>query len=485
MGPAIAKFLQAAISLAKKGVKETDILKAAKQEFGEVSDLLKIQIRRLFKNKDAPSIKNPEKKTGEVVPFKKDQASGIMQTEEASLLMKRLDEGVEALKKMKRPGMDLATGLTRTSVRKILEKNGIQVPDKADPIEVFATNFGADALMDVKNVAEEMLELEQMGKVTKSIDEVLEQEGMFDIKINKDAPQGMSQDELRQIKKEVDREKMLKDFDPTDREPNAMGGMNRINFRIGSLPKGIQALVGLINKKFGKGAVKTADEIDRPKNVQAFEDFETRNPNPKRELTDDEIEDFALEVGELDAYDFDGTVGSRDRILKERKDEYDYMYDQYKMGKLDPEPGDKSEARMNLLRKRAEEMEMSGDKRLLNPDEMDELAELEATYLNNVDEAYGVDTAMRKELNEMKKLGANKLAERFELKQRFPGLDDALIDKILVDDNPQRKAEVLATIEESYKMLEKGMDPGDIIDTFKNTSRRKNAQGGLNYLMGM
>ena len=47
-------------------------------------------------------------------------------------------------------------------------------------------------------------------------------------------------------------------------------------------------------------------------------------------------------------------------------------------------------------------MEATGDKRLLTPDEMDELAELEATYLNNVDEAYGVDTAMRKELNEMK-----------------------------------------------------------------------------------
>ena len=279
MGPAIAKFLQAAISLAKKGVKETDILKAAKQEFGEVSDLLKIQIRRLYKNKDAPSIKNPEKKTGEVVPFKKDQASGIMSAEEASPLMKRLDEGVEILKKMKRPGMDLATGLTRTSVRRILEKNGIQVPDKADPIEVFATNFGADALMDVKNVAEEMLELEQMGKVTKSIDEVLEQEGLLNLKINKDAPQGMSQDELRQIKKEVDREKMLKDFDPTDREPNAMGGMNRINYAIGSLPKGIQALVKGINKKFGKGAMKTADEIDQPEKTtqQLISEFESRN----------------------------------------------------------------------------------------------------------------------------------------------------------------------------------------------------------------
>ena len=276
----IFKFLQSLTRLASKGdIKIDDAYKFAKQEFGEVSDLLKLQINKIFKQSKAPSIKKPEKKSSEVVPIKKDQASGIMSTEEASPLMKRLDEGVETLKKMKRPGMDLATGLTRTSVRKILEKNGIQVPDKADPIEVFATNFGADALMDVKNVAEEMLELEQMGKVTKSIDEVLEQEGMFDIKINKDAPQGMSQDELRQIKKEVDQEKMFKDFDPTDREPNAIGGMNRTSYAIGSLPKGIQALVKGINKKFGKGAVKTADEIDQPEKTtqQAISEFESRN----------------------------------------------------------------------------------------------------------------------------------------------------------------------------------------------------------------
>ena len=49
----------------------------------------------------------------------------------------------------------------------------------------FCKEFGADALMDVKNVAEELLKLQRMGKATKSIDEILEQEGMFDIKINK------------------------------------------------------------------------------------------------------------------------------------------------------------------------------------------------------------------------------------------------------------------------------------------------------------
>ena len=342
MGPAIAKFLQAAASLAKKGVKEADILEFAKREFGEVSDLLKIQVRRIFKNKDAPSIKNPEKKTGEVVPFKKDQASGIMQTEEASPLMKRLGEGVEILKGMKKPGMDPTVALTRTLARSILNKKGIQIPERVDPIEVLAENFGADVLMDTKNVAEELLELQSMGKGTKGIDEILQQEGMFDIPINRDAPKGISQDELRRIKKEVDQEKMFEDFDPTDREPNAEGGINtlmasddmnerlleklyedfldqglspeeakqaaeeafreraayggmmRNNFAIGSLPKGIQSLVKMINKKFGKGTMKTADEIDQPeKNTQQLiSEFEAREKanNKMDAIVKDQIE---------------------------------------------------------------------------------------------------------------------------------------------------------------------------------------------------
>ena len=37
--------------------------------------------------------------------------------------------------------------------------------------------------------------------------------------------------------------------------------------------------------------------------------------------------------------------------------------------------------------------------------------------------------------------------ERTALKQKYPGLTDELLNKILVDDNPQRKAEVLATMD--------------------------------------
>ena len=44
-------------------------------------------------------------------------------------------------------------------------------------------------------------------------------------------------------------------------------------------------------------------------------------------------------------------VGSANKIRKEAKDYQDYMYGQYKMGKLDPVAGDKSPARKRFLEK--------------------------------------------------------------------------------------------------------------------------------------
>jgi hypothetical protein len=228
----IIRFLASLRSLANSGViKSVDqAMDFAKREFGEVNDLLKRQIEQVFKQPKAPkpgeggitSIKNPPKKE---IPS---QAPGT------SPVMQRLEKGIETLKEMKQPGMDLATGLTRTAARKILDRAGIKVPEKADAIDIFVKEFGADPLMDVKNVAEEMIELERMGKSVKSMDEILEQEGMFNIKRNPDAPKGMSDEELEQIKKQVDQEKMLKDFDPTDRTENSEGGINRAMYAFGS-----------------------------------------------------------------------------------------------------------------------------------------------------------------------------------------------------------------------------------------------------------
>ena len=82
------------------------------------------------------------------------------------------------------------------------------------------------------------------------------------------------------------------------------------------------------------------------------------------------------------------------------------------------------------------------------------------------------------ETDNLKAMGAPKLAERFELKQKYPGISEDLITKIVEDTNPQRKAEVLASIDEAFRMMEKGKGADEIVSIMKNTTRTKQATGG-------
>ena len=70
--------------------------------------------------------------------------------------------------------------------------------------------------------------------------------------------------------------------------------------------------------------------------------------------------------------------------------------------------------------------------------------------------------------------------ERTALKQKYPGVTDDLIEKILVDDNPQRKAEVLATMDEYLKLREVGKSEEEafkiVVDSFQKPT--KHAEGG-------
>ena len=97
-----------------------------------------------------------------------------------------------------------------------------------------------------------------------------------------------------------------------------------------------------------------------------------KKENLKRQLTDDEIQILDEDVGGLEYYnDFDGTVESANKIRKDRADYIADMELEYKKGKLDPGPGEKG--REKFLRKKFEEMEASGDKRLMTRDEIEEL----------------------------------------------------------------------------------------------------------------
>ena len=70
------------------------------------------------------------------------------------------------------------------------------------------------------------------------------------------------------------------------------------------------------------------------------------------------------------------------------------------------------------------------------------------------------------------------------LKLEFPGITDDMINNILADTNPQRIAEVKATMKEALKMLEKGKGSDEIINIFKKTPKTKHASGGLAGMLG-
>jgi len=259
----------------------------------------------------------------------------------------------------------------------------------------------------------------------------------------------------------------------------AAGG--RVGMFRGGVPKGLEAALRAIMRKFGDDAITTADKAPQPGKTTQEEimDFNARNPNPNRQMTDEEITEFADEFG-LDPseeyYNWDGTLADARRLLKESEDETKYMYQQYKAGRLDPKSGEKG--RKEFLQKKLDEAELSGESKLITRDEIDELDELNKTdpFSKNFD--FEGEVALQTELAQLKEMGAGKLAERFELKQKYPGITDDLLDKILIDDNPQRKAELLATLDEVFTMMRKGKGPDEILSMFKNINRTKQADGG-------
>jgi len=490
---ALQKFLQSLNSLRKQGLIKTvdEAVAFAKQEFGEVNDLFKRQIEQVFKGttpKAPPpggggitSIKNaPKKET-------LDQESGIsFSIPERGII--RQNASIEEITDMiknnpyrPKKGLDPVEGMTRTAARVVLDRYGIKVPERVDPIEAFEENFGGDALMDLKNVGEELLEKETRGKITESMGEFLESRGMFNLKVNKDAPKGMTDDELikkltddvdeaygvtpdmkrklnrEEVKKEamekygfteeefenimntefdekildeLDGEDILSKFDPKGRKPSAIGGIQRVGYRYGA---------GKSLIKFLKGKENLIKKIK-----QAVDDIFTTGDS--KYDADVAVDTMFEELG-VDRDMFD---------QKEVLDAYGLAYD---------------ELRKPLLEKIKNKPTAFNQQKILD----------------DVDEAYGVTPDMKKELDAMTGMGAPKMAERFELKQRFPGIDDKLLTQIIDDPNPQNKAEAIATLDQAMELTKQGKDPDEIISVLEKikNSRKDNARGGLQYLMGM
>jgi hypothetical protein len=488
----ILKFLLSLRNLQKSGVIKSvdEAYDFAKREFGEINDLFKRQIEQVFKKgKPAPkpgeggitSIKNAPKKqesgivdqieaSGKRLEGAANRMSEIQKEIDAmykpkpdtSPLMDRLETSIETLKQMKQPGMDLTTGLTRTAARKILDRAGIQVPDKVDAIEVFVKEFGGESLIDVKNVAEEMIELERMGKSTKSMDEILEQSGLFDITRNPNARKGMSDEQLEQIKKEVDQDKMIKDFDPTDREPNSMGGINRTNFAIGGM-KVILAIINAIKKLKPMDAMKEMNEVVAKRGK--YKNLDDDEVKQIFDETNDHIFERDVPADEF-AVNFDDDIDISQGMID--LDEMNFT----KNAQAAKKAIDNASINTDLLKAK---LMKPGSKPIKQGDPI--------TSENFGESQFAPDTS---DLEKAKKL-APKMVERFELKMKYPGIDEDFLTKIIDDPDPQRKAEVLAVLDQSMLLVKEGKSGDEIVDILKKETkgRKPNARGGLNYLMGM
>lgn len=473
MGP-IFRFLSSLRNLAQaRKISIEDAYKFAKQEFGEVNELLKLQINKIFKDVEAPSIKKPSKPEGKLIeasfkPGKSKYSDKIVEespSQKEGIMEKimgassRIDEIMKERAAMYRPkkGLDLSEGITRALARKILDRKRIQIAKGQDPIDVFTDIFG-EAIGDVKNLADEMVEIDQAGGGMKNMDEMLEAEGLYDIEIPESPQTGMSDEELMRlikeedVKSEADEDYIRKIIDPEEPEEFATGG--RAGYGKGG---GVKSLIKLINKKFGKGTVKLGKDVKRPESAkmrEAFEAFKKRH-------------NFAL----------GGGVKAVLKIIEEIK-------------KL--EPVDAMKEVNKVISKEGKYKDLSSeDTQKIFEDTQDHIferdvkpKETDVNFDDEVDLPEGVDP--RDTILPMNRELSPKMVERFELKRKYPGIDDDLLTAIIEDPDPQRKAEVLATIDQAFTLMKEGKSPDEVLDIMKQmTDRTKQAGGGLAYLMGL
>ena len=221
----------------------------------------------------------------------------------------------------------------------------------------------------------------------------------------------------------------------------------RIGFVIGGSKK-ILDLIAEVNKKLkGKKSMETIDR--KTGNVGPPKEPVMTAENKSRRLTQNEIKDYEEQLGDSETWMSEGTVEEAEKALKRSKAEEAYYLQQYKMGKLDPEPGEKTQGRMNFLRKKAEYAEDVKDRRLFTLDEMNELDELEKIF----------EPRSSSNIN----ISDPKTAESFT--------------NFIKENDP-----------EGFKKIQKIVDDinnKNMLEDFDIKDRKPNAKGGLNYLMGL
>jgi len=283
-------------------------------------------------------------------------------------------------------------------------------PDRPDiTVDVDQTTGSSSVYFDTDQGTKAVGEIQKtMDETTggKVVEELFEQEEIYG-PTGRDAQEGISGGI-------TNLEKFLK-----GKRGFASGG--RVAMVRGGIPKGLQAAMQAIKSKFGDDAIKTVEEteefglpyfnIDRPEKAIARDKF--KNFGKEGKFAEDGTPDYdyyadLLNHSEDTVVFGDETIEELEALAKPVREYQESMYDAYKTRKLDPEAGSVSQARLNFLRRNLEEAEMTGDRRLISQDEIEELEYLENYFRKDYLDfkAQQTDRKMtQEEIEELKELG--------------------------------------------------------------------------------
>ena len=225
-------------------------LEKQKKELEKATELEKLSSELLEEAKNRKIVKKrtDDIATGDPTGETSDPITKFKETQKTlKKLLDELNEMGKPIKNPRRPGgpLDPKIGIVRAAVREILSNNlkagKINIPDAAekeaierymankDPIDIFRKTYGEDALEAIDGVADNLLEIDQAGGSYTDINKFLQDNKLFDFVPKKtygyDESIVSADKILKQAEQDAKNKKILKDFDPTDRDPNAAGGL--------------------------------------------------------------------------------------------------------------------------------------------------------------------------------------------------------------------------------------------------------------------
>ena len=492
----IAKFLMSAFNMVKRGdiKSEQDLIKFAKQQFGDLDSGLLGQIKDIFTKGKAAAVTETrtkdimrgdptgEKKEGlisltkeleqnlkDLKDLDKQQTNINEELMDAMMGFRKAEGSTDTAKPFRTPGMDFqrksdyrvpggsmyAEGNLRTAMREFLKtevKEGRLKLDETDlfriteysprsvddPIDVFRRYYGEEAMEAASNMAKKL----EQGTSFKNYEEIF-RANMPELKIKTEGAGQYDQsiiDAEAAMKQAAEDEKnlqKLEEFDVEGRTKNSKGGINRVGFARGKIK--------LAQFLYGKGTDLVTEIRKAVNNIMESGD--------RKVDADVAIDDMFENLG-------------IDRDMVDQKDVLKAYDEAYKT--LSIPPGSRGGADDIAAPFSDEKVDLPEG--VKPEDTILPTGKLVSDQIRIMNAADRIQPGLFENITEEQIDILVKYADR---------IDDDLLRNIVLDPDPNNRAAAIATLEQADALMNQGKSIDEVMSILQSTPRRKQAEGGL------